>query len=569
MRLHRGPRRRGGGLTGTVTTSPSICSISLPYRAYPNMSLLEFPDELMIVILLACEVGVLFTCKRVCRRLEGLIRSDVSLQYKIELAINGMIDGPLPPDHPRSVPLIGRLQQLRDCNQRFRTGSFHHSGREYLWQKVPGVADTPTDGWNAFLAFGSAISYVVVKPPQQEISICAPPVFGGSAGQPGSEMRSWRVPFDLFPPEAILGVSVDVRQDLLLVCQPVADSCDLSVHLRQLNNPANAHANAEHPVLFVTPSEEHQTPTDGTTISAIQIHGPLVGWLLHRKVYYLHYIEIWDWQAGHALWRCEFEGRVTFAFLDVSRILVASPSLAVLLIYDISLESPTMAGNPGSMFGRFQLLLDLPPADPVLAGAQIQESCIPASTSRWAPFWPDPGLSMAVVALSTGSVLLIPHQNIHLILAQASTSLSGRRVAWENWGPQNSLQLHKLLLPGRAAYRRVYSYGSRIAYFLSESVWTDSERTGIAAVVLDLNPWAARYAKRFPPRRSQEEIDTFVRASQPGGKVLPHVASHLRIASLGLAYSAPTLAMDHMGFTTMHSQHLALTHFFGTISYYT
>ena len=77
---------------------------------------------------------------------------------------------------------------------------------------------------------------------------------------------------------------------------------DLSVHLRQLNNPANAHANAEHPVLFVTPSEEHQTPTDGTMISAIQIHGPLVGWLLHRKVYYLHYIEIWDWQAGHALW---------------------------------------------------------------------------------------------------------------------------------------------------------------------------------------------------------------------------------------------------------------------------
>ena len=69
MRLHPGARTRSAVRRSRTQVAvgglppPSIRSI--PYQAHPNMSLLEIPDELIIVILLACEVGVLFTCKRV------------------------------------------------------------------------------------------------------------------------------------------------------------------------------------------------------------------------------------------------------------------------------------------------------------------------------------------------------------------------------------------------------------------------------------------------------------------------------------------------------------------------
>ena len=81
-------------------------------------------------------------------------------------------------------------------------------------------------------------------------------------------------------------------------------SRDVSVHLRQLNKPADGHPHTGHPVLCAAPSEQLETPAGGergTMISAIQIYGRLVAWLLHPEGHNRS-IEIWDWQTGRALW---------------------------------------------------------------------------------------------------------------------------------------------------------------------------------------------------------------------------------------------------------------------------
>ena len=62
-----------------------------------------------------------YSCTQVCRYFSVLVRSDLYLQYKIELAQNGMVDG-----QSSTLPVSERLQRLREYASRFRNGTFDH-----------------------------------------------------------------------------------------------------------------------------------------------------------------------------------------------------------------------------------------------------------------------------------------------------------------------------------------------------------------------------------------------------------------------------------------------------------
>ena len=73
----------------------------------------------------------------------------------------------------------------------------------------------PKDDWVPLLGFGGSISYIVIKPPQQQISVCAPPPFAGPR-----EMQDWVVSYEALSGRrevVVESVSVDLSQDLLLV----------------------------------------------------------------------------------------------------------------------------------------------------------------------------------------------------------------------------------------------------------------------------------------------------------------------------------------------------------------
>lgn len=108
-----------------------------------------------------------------------------------------------------------RLRLLRECSAKYHALCFTTSQSKYSWQLWPSIPGMPTTDWKLHLGFGGSISYIVVKPPQRQISICAPPLFTGLR-----QMRDWLVPYDALMGDTdreILCVSADVSQDLLLV----------------------------------------------------------------------------------------------------------------------------------------------------------------------------------------------------------------------------------------------------------------------------------------------------------------------------------------------------------------
>lgn len=113
------------------------------------------------------------------------------------------------------MSIVERLQLLQDYSARYHRTELAVSGFDYSWQRWPEDENMSTTDWEGLLGFGGSIAYVVVKPPQKQISVCAPPTFTGPR-----EMRSWVVPYEALskrPDLVVISVSVDISQDLLLV----------------------------------------------------------------------------------------------------------------------------------------------------------------------------------------------------------------------------------------------------------------------------------------------------------------------------------------------------------------
>ena len=138
---------------------------------------------------------------------------------------------------PESCPLnvAERLQLLREYDRQYHALRFINSGSNYSWKLWPSIDSMPMDGWNLYLGLGGSISYIVVKPPQRQISICAPPLFTRRR-----EMRNWLVPYDAFMESThrdVLCTSADVSQDLLLVAVLGEDTQYVSVLRRHCSQP--------------------------------------------------------------------------------------------------------------------------------------------------------------------------------------------------------------------------------------------------------------------------------------------------------------------------------------------
>ena len=58
---------------------------------------------------------------QVCRLFADIIHADLALQYKIELAQNGMVDG-----ESSTLPVSEKLERLRQYSSNFERGAFHH-----------------------------------------------------------------------------------------------------------------------------------------------------------------------------------------------------------------------------------------------------------------------------------------------------------------------------------------------------------------------------------------------------------------------------------------------------------
>ncbi|EJC99542.1 uncharacterized protein FOMMEDRAFT_142765 [Fomitiporia mediterranea MF3/22] len=235
------------------------------------------PFEIVISILSNLDWRTLVRCSAVCRFWQHVVRDTLSLQYKIELGANGLVDGPA-----SKLTIPERLHLLRERKHAWDTLGFRRCsviptpGECHAYELVGGVF---AKAMNPYNDVGSAFA---LNPGSRHFTFLSLP---GKGREP--DMIVWN-------DAGILcrDFGVDPTQDLIaLVEQPDAHKPSITVHLRTI--PLNErHPAAAVPIL----SQPMRSSFDG---AEIQICDDIIAILV--RVHSIPRLVIWQWTSGKLL----------------------------------------------------------------------------------------------------------------------------------------------------------------------------------------------------------------------------------------------------------------------------
>ncbi|KAH9857310.1 hypothetical protein C2E23DRAFT_384394 [Lenzites betulinus] len=386
---------------------------------YPTAKcLLGIAEELQVLILLDLVATDILTCTKVCHALAALVKRTPALQYKLELGLAGMVDGPA-----EGVPIAKRLEQLR------------------AYQSAWGANEIPLQvvkvpGYN--LVYGQ-----LLRPAS---------VFSGITEE--SKFKSFKYRKELDPEFQISSCIADLAQDLVVVTQltlgEIPEMYFLSISQGGAFHPlaANPHFEGEAELgISLSPDER------------IDICGDLVVWTVSAES---SEITVLNWKTGKVLWqdgKWHDEDPTSYMrchALDPTHVVVVENE-------DIHVREvdPTKPGRISDRFTKSSCVFKLP----ALAGKSRIHG-IKSTVTRpltypgsEALFQRDPALTLLAISFSVcdGSVwaacsdcksfvLMIPvatlFSQLERVRDQAQPSQEaapGREKAtvfpWEEWGP--------------------------------------------------------------------------------------------------------------------------------------
>ncbi|KAI1792522.1 hypothetical protein LXA43DRAFT_1180918, partial [Ganoderma leucocontextum] len=169
------------------------------------------PQVVLLIIFGLLDARALLISKGVSRPFRSLISTDMLLTYRIELAINGMVDGP----PTAGLTLPERLHKLRQYSERSCTGDFTCDTDMKLGRvRLDDTTIFLIQGLNTRMpdSFGGTISYELVAGDARSLVVYAPPSI-----IEGTVARRWVIPL---PPSGKRILAVDVTQDLVVCQQP-------------------------------------------------------------------------------------------------------------------------------------------------------------------------------------------------------------------------------------------------------------------------------------------------------------------------------------------------------------
>ncbi|PIL23738.1 hypothetical protein GSI_13488 [Ganoderma sinense ZZ0214-1] len=503
--------------------------------AQQTSALLSLPDDILLLIFALIKEDDLLACKQVCRSLSRLLQVDLRCQYRIELAANGMIDGP-----SSDVTLPDRLEQLHE--HRARLASTPFSVDEGAWATAEGrVQVLASDGTVVYAMRRTQGGY--------NLDIRTPP--GPSAQvEAGVVSGSYCLTVEMGPDSHI--ETVDTSQNLLVVSESINDSWEITIHLLDMTTGL-PHSAASGAVL--------RTVSDQGRPFLVQVHRQYLAWLVWAPGLTRRDIEIWDWQAGRIVWRHTFRPQTSFAFLNTSYILTTSGRQEVIEVFRF--DDHTHDPNQDVDSKPF-LTMELPLGAFRCSIHHDERSRIhtSSSSSSGAPFRPDPLVSVvavrfAIYATSTelaNALLLVPRATFHEQIDAAlnsSDSEPERRMFWHEWGPTGGLLLN---LSGPEIIPRVVfsPCGSRFPVLVR-----DKWKAGQAQIVVfDVNPWAARAARCKNGSKAGGSLTVIKDTSSFRFRTLrasiPHVAYLGPRMSFPKEHKPTFVTMNHDGFTVQH-----------------
>nr|VWP01628.1 N/A [Ganoderma boninense] len=470
----------------------------------------DLPAEVLFLIFWSYLYGQdIARCMRVCRYFANLINSDVYLQYRIELAKNGMIDGP-----SGTLPVSERLERLRQYSSNFRNGIFNHEDitahPDYLQQflKIQSRGRSRTE------TAGGVTSVLHIS---------------------DSDSRKYFLAVFVDPSEQA-GI-IDRAQDLFVTFEQCFDTGTNTwpfqlrlfswsgLQVCQTDHPA-----AAAPRVQIWPLSAYP----GNLPAQIQIHSTVIGgcyvvWNVFAMKDHVpsHSIHACNWRTGQMVSRIDLGAtHHNFVLLDDTYILALpaesdpdSDSEPPLLVFSLAPPSQSPATT------RPLCCLQLP-AVSLNPGERVVDREM--RTSRHPPtpnghFHDDPSVSMVVLtydlamdgsawpARSRTSYLLIPcaallaHLRLVSVVGASPDPDPPAPVPWEAWGPLMSLRLwaavhpHADHFPGSIA---LVPYGSRMPVVVFEG--PDCTRASVC--VFETNPLVVRHARAIA--RSNSDLNS-------------------------------------------------------------
>ncbi|KAM5543322.1 hypothetical protein V8D89_003196, partial [Ganoderma adspersum] len=426
-----------------------------------------------------------------------LIHFDLRLQYKIELAQNGMVDG-----DSSTLPTSERRRRLLQYSSKFRNGVFDRGEdpTEYPDHMLSETHDLRVSS--------RRVSYHESSFPVFHLEFDRPAghflsVFTHGSGQAGIQPRRWLIPLGPSEDQYLRTKwAVDDAQDLLVIAGVLARPLAGYVHtmdrvieikfssLERSKTTMTAHPAASRPCVQVRP--DMVSAGVEPMVLQLAISGQYVMWVVSnpRGEVANYSVEVYNWLDGQVI------SRIDVGSWPVHVIPLDHPYLLVLPDVkpypDFRIYTFAASAQPSSHICTLRLP-DLDPAQHILWHHICTSRRPPPSEGS---FRADPAHWMIAFVLRSNlgrqrftTYLLIPRATLsaQIRAAEARDVVSELSVPWQDWGSRGCLRLRLRRTPFRCILRLV-PFGSRMPFVAFEP---SSFQSG-SVYVFDLNPLAAR-----------------------------------------------------------------------------
>lgn len=415
--------------------------------------LIDLPSEIIVGILTELDYETLLTCKQTCHVLNNLIRTDLRLQYHVELGKIGM------EDNPRSArSLLDKLFCIREYRQKWKTIN---------WDSV-----LPT----IYSRFASSCAQVsneimaVVDPIREPSVTTSSLLLNRLPGKTRNlKPKAWSLPHVI--PSKALPFALFPSQDLLVVVDRF-NICDFTLRLLSLSSgePHPSAINGSISIGFETPAPRF--------VHQIQISGDFVAFLVGRSPVASDHLLIYNWKSGSLVYTKFDPDLSSFAFVLDTHVLLSyvrnrflSTSRSAVTASVVFLNNTLSSEGTTLLFPRFTefsfvvnfTLISAPGS----AGVTIPTLADPTHT---APFHSSELDRLIFIRLdvmyNTAGGSSIEAYVLILPVRRFLRDISSQKgvLEWETWGPKNTRLLrlpHKernVLIDQSAGYGMRYAY---------------------------------------------------------------------------------------------------------------
>ncbi|KAI0326594.1 hypothetical protein GY45DRAFT_78492 [Cubamyces sp. BRFM 1775] len=432
--------------------------------------ILKIPTDVQVRIMSYLDAPGILACREASWQLAKLVDCTISLQYQLELALAGMVNGP-----PSGASVRTRLDALRACRDA------QSRGEHPLYEIVD-----RGDHLRLVRSAETEIVYLDRSHPDLPLTVYRPRSEYCGHAELREAFGGVKSLLEAHPGLQMSNVYVDCQQDLVVYSYlTIHTDLDISrahCHFASLSQGFNAHPLAARQELICN----HTIPLEGSARISLQVIGDLALWTT-SSIAILSVI-VYNWKTGVIVWRMDEDSGLKGSHYNVNVGLISSTALVLIDTAEFSLclyrfvptatsDSPTVSAD------EYVCMLQLPERTSTQLDCSVEHCGAYPSESRSsipapASFLPDLSLPVLVlkfiwqpqfmelledtpapVERDESCRLFVPLETLHRFLngpkdtrsgfmADSSDSIrcgfdtettdDGCVVPWEDWGPRGT-----------------------------------------------------------------------------------------------------------------------------------